>query len=131
MNSELVRIVDGLARDKNIDKDLVFEDLEAAMETAIRKRYGPDEDGKKRLRDHLRHLTYHHEDGPMDYIDPGPIEFPDRLPVAFAVCHPECGRAEFVVEGSTQECQSCGGLMFRKETAWYRRESDAEQATLP
>jgi N utilization substance protein A len=43
MNSELVRIVDGLARDKNIEKELVFQDLEAAMESAIRKKYGQDE----------------------------------------------------------------------------------------
>jgi len=43
MSTELIRIVDGLARDKNIDKDLVLDDLEAAMESAIRKRYGPDE----------------------------------------------------------------------------------------
>ena len=37
MNQELLRIVDGLARDKNIDKETVFEDLEAAMLSAIRK----------------------------------------------------------------------------------------------
>jgi N utilization substance protein A len=37
MNQELLRIVDGIARDKNIDRDTVFEDLEAAMFTAIRK----------------------------------------------------------------------------------------------
>lgn len=43
MNSELLRIVDGLARDKNIDKELVIDDLEAAMESAIRKKYGQDE----------------------------------------------------------------------------------------
>lgn len=43
MSAELIRIVDGLARDKNIDKDLVLEDLEAAMESAVRKRFGPDE----------------------------------------------------------------------------------------
>jgi N utilization substance protein A len=44
MNPEMIRIVDGLARDKNIDKDLVLGDLEAAMESAIRKKYGQDED---------------------------------------------------------------------------------------
>lgn len=38
MSSELMRIVDGLARDKNIDKDLLLEDLQTAMETAIRKK---------------------------------------------------------------------------------------------
>lgn len=46
MNSELMRIVDGLAREKNIDKELVLGDLEAAMETAIRKRYVEVEDVK-------------------------------------------------------------------------------------
>jgi len=33
----LLRIVEALARDKNIDKETVFEDLEAAMLSAIRK----------------------------------------------------------------------------------------------
>jgi N utilization substance protein A len=37
MNQELLRIVDGLARDKNIDKETVLEDLEAAMLSAIHK----------------------------------------------------------------------------------------------
>ncbi len=44
MNPEMIRIVDGLARDKNIDKDLVLGDLEAAMESAIRKKFGQDEE---------------------------------------------------------------------------------------
>ncbi len=37
MNQELLRIIEGLARDKNIDAETVFEDLEAAMYSAIRK----------------------------------------------------------------------------------------------
>ncbi len=37
MNQELVRIVEALARDKNIDPETVFEDIEAAMLSAIRK----------------------------------------------------------------------------------------------
>ncbi|KKK74946.1 hypothetical protein LCGC14_2878670, partial [marine sediment metagenome] len=37
MNQELLRIVDALCRDKNIDKETVFEDLEAAKRSAIRK----------------------------------------------------------------------------------------------
>ena len=39
MNQELLRIVDGIARDKNIDREVVFDDLEAAMLSAIRKAY--------------------------------------------------------------------------------------------
>ena len=44
MNAELIRLVDGLARDKNIDKEMVLGDLEVAMESAIHKKYGPDEE---------------------------------------------------------------------------------------
>ncbi|HOW71342.1 MAG TPA: transcription termination factor NusA [Phycisphaerae bacterium] len=40
MNAELVRIVDSIARDKNIEKDEVYLDLEQAMESAVRKAYG-------------------------------------------------------------------------------------------
>lgn len=40
MNQELLRIIEGIARDKNIDRDVVFQDLEAAMVSAIRKAFG-------------------------------------------------------------------------------------------
>jgi transcription termination/antitermination protein NusA len=40
MNSELLRIVDSIARDKNIDRDSIFGDLEAAMASAARKQFG-------------------------------------------------------------------------------------------
>jgi len=44
MNQDLLRLVDGLARDKNIDRETVFEDLEAAMISAIRKANAHTED---------------------------------------------------------------------------------------
>lgn len=40
MNSELVRIVDNIARDKNVDKESIFVDLEEAMVSAVRKHFG-------------------------------------------------------------------------------------------
>jgi len=40
MNQELVRIVENLARDKNVDKEDIFVDLEAAMVSAVRKHFG-------------------------------------------------------------------------------------------
>ena|SRR5437667_12575142 len=52
--------------------------------------------------------------------EPGVVSFPERLPVAFAVCHPECGAREFIVDGSTQECQQCGANMFPTDVAEYR-----------
>jgi len=43
MNQELVRIVDNIARDKNIDRESVFVDLEEAMVSAARKHFGEPE----------------------------------------------------------------------------------------
>jgi hypothetical protein len=68
---------------------------------------------------HIRSLT-RWEQEPNDYGDVQ-IAFPERIAIAVAVCHPECGRAELIVDGSTQECQRCGGLMFRTEITEYRR----------
>jgi len=43
MNQELLRIVENIARDKNIDKESIFVDLEEAMVSAARKHFGePD-----------------------------------------------------------------------------------------
>lgn len=43
MKQELIRIVDNIARDKNIDCESIFQDLEAAMVSAIRKSFGREE----------------------------------------------------------------------------------------
>ena len=43
MNPELLRIVENVARDKNIDKESIFADLEEAMISAIRKHFGTPE----------------------------------------------------------------------------------------
>ena len=40
MNQELVRIVDNIARDKNIDRNAIFQDLETAMVSAVKKYFG-------------------------------------------------------------------------------------------
>jgi len=40
MNAELIRIVDSISRDKNIEKESVLFDLEQAMISAVRKAYG-------------------------------------------------------------------------------------------
>jgi N utilization substance protein A len=43
MSQEIARIVDNIARDKNIDRESVFADLEEAMVSAIRKQFGEPE----------------------------------------------------------------------------------------
>src|SRR3954454_17107700 len=40
MNQDLLRIVDSISRDKNIDKEEIFMDIEAALLSAARKFYG-------------------------------------------------------------------------------------------
>lgn len=42
--SELLRIVDAIHRDKNIDKELVFAGIEAALVSAAKKHYGEDQE---------------------------------------------------------------------------------------
>ncbi len=42
-NPDLVRLVDSISRDKNIEKDLVFEDIETAMASAARKAYASED----------------------------------------------------------------------------------------
>ncbi len=43
MNQELLRIVENIARDKNISKESIFADLESAMISAARKHFGAKE----------------------------------------------------------------------------------------
>ena len=44
MNQELLRIVDSIARDKNIEKESIFVDIEASLLSAARKFYGETDD---------------------------------------------------------------------------------------
>ena len=41
MSVDLVRIVDSIHRDKNISKDILFEGIQSALQTAAKKHY-PD-----------------------------------------------------------------------------------------
>ncbi|HEY3244772.1 MAG TPA: transcription termination factor NusA [Phycisphaerae bacterium] len=44
INAELLRIVDAISRDKNIEKETVLADLEAAIVSAARKSFGPTDE---------------------------------------------------------------------------------------
>jgi N utilization substance protein A len=43
VSPELLRLVDGLARDKNIDRETVLEDLELAIVSAVKKEFNTDD----------------------------------------------------------------------------------------
>lgn len=73
MNAELVRIVDSISRDKNIDKDSVFSDLEQAMISAIRKAFGQNDEVNVTI-DHLTgDITASRNGAPLDPRDLGRI----------------------------------------------------------
>src|SRR5437764_2084807 len=42
-NPELIRIVDGIARDKNIDRDQVYTDIEQAIASGLRKQFNTED----------------------------------------------------------------------------------------
>jgi N utilization substance protein A len=42
-NPELLRIVDGIARDKNIDREQVYTDVEQAIASALRKQFNTED----------------------------------------------------------------------------------------
>ena len=43
MNGELIRLVDTIHRDKNIDKESVFESIESSIASAAKKHFGADD----------------------------------------------------------------------------------------
>jgi transcription termination/antitermination protein NusA len=43
MNAELIRIVDGIARDKNIEREQIYTNIEQAIASALRKQFNVEE----------------------------------------------------------------------------------------
>jgi N utilization substance protein A len=43
MNSELIRIVDGIARDKNIEREAIYTDIEQAVASGLRKQFNTED----------------------------------------------------------------------------------------
>lgn len=72
---------------------------------------------------HVRSLGNWEQDDVTAYPDATP-DFPATVHVAYAVCQPDCGTKELIIEGSTQECQRCGRLMFRVAVQEYERRGE-------
>ncbi len=105
-----------------------MDDIEDLLK-AIKDRYSKftiENDVMKDFISHLKSIARWHNE-PMDYPEIKDTEFPESINVAYAVCHPECGKKELIVDGSTQECQRCGSLMFRTEVAEYILKNDEKK----
>ena len=62
MNSaELLRIVDAMHREKNIPKEIIFGGIEAAVQLAMQKQYGEEENVAVTIDPALTTLELRHE----------------------------------------------------------------------
>lgn len=63
---EVLRIVDAIHRDKNIDKEVVFEGIEAALVSAAKKHYGEEELIEVRIDRQSGAISAFHNGEPLD-----------------------------------------------------------------
>ncbi|AQQ70620.1 Transcription termination/antitermination protein NusA [Limihaloglobus sulfuriphilus] len=71
---EIVRIVDNIARDKNLDRESIFLDLEAAMVSGAKKHYGdPDCDVVVNIDRNNGQITAYKDNAPIDIKELGRI----------------------------------------------------------
>ncbi|MBX9789810.1 MAG: transcription termination factor NusA [Pirellulales bacterium] len=64
--NELLRIVDSIHRDKNIDKEIVFEAIESALVSAAKKHYGEDQEIVVHIDRVDGSISGNHNDQPLD-----------------------------------------------------------------
>jgi hypothetical protein len=88
----------------------------------IRRRFDEVKMNPRRGKSFLDHVynLQNWEAEKIDYPDVTPA-FPDSILIAYAVCHPDCGEEQLIVDGGTQECQRCGRNMFRIKSIRYRK----------
>src|SRR5210317_1483688 len=72
--SEVLRIVDAIHRDKNIDKEIVFEGIEAALISAAKKHFGEDQDIAVTINREDGSIAGTHNGVPLD-----PTEMAERI----------------------------------------------------
>ena len=73
MNGELIRIVEALQREKDIDKEVIFRGIEAAVASATKKHYGRDTDIKVVVDRQTGKLTAFENGQPIDPEELGRI----------------------------------------------------------
>jgi hypothetical protein len=121
LNLELMLSQYAVSNDDTEEEESTSKEIENLLD-AIRTRYaslGPQKCRQESFLAHLRSLGRWESDG-GDFPDPGEVAFPEKIHISFAVCNQECGVREFIVDGSTQECQRCGDLMYRTDVAEYK-----------
>ncbi len=73
MNQELLRIVDGIARDKNIERESILVDIEDAMVSGARKHFGTEDDFEVTIDRGTGEITAFREGEQINILDLGRI----------------------------------------------------------
>lgn len=77
MGNEVLMVVDAVSREKGVEKETIFQALEAALATATRKRYAQDIDARVHIhRDTGAYDTFRRWEVVPDELEA--LEFPDR-----------------------------------------------------
>ena len=111
MNGDVLRLVDSIHRDKDIDKELIFDALEDALLTAARKFYGPKADIAVFVDRETGAIEAYDGNTPIDAVDIGRIAAQTAKQVIIqkirdaeqdAIFHDYEGRLRQIVSGTIQ-----------------------------
>lgn len=77
MGNEVLMVVDAVSREKGVEKETIFQAIEAALATATRKRYTQEIDARVQIDRHSgAYSSFRRWEVVPDEVDP--LEFPDR-----------------------------------------------------
>jgi len=97
MNKEILLVVDAVSNEKGVEKNIIFEAIEAALEMATKKRYTNDIDVRVAIdRETGDYDTYRR----WEIVEDDAMEFPDRQTTISAAQYenPEAAVGEFTEE---------------------------------
>ncbi|HND51480.1 MAG TPA: transcription termination factor NusA [Pirellulaceae bacterium] len=112
--NELLRIVDSLHREKNIDPEIVFQAIEAAMISAAKKHYGEESDIKLTVDRKTGEIGGTCDDQPLDTVLIGRIGAQTAKQVIIQKIR-EAERDSLLEEFVVQIGQMVGGVVQRVE----------------
>ena len=128
--NELLRIVDSLHREKNIDPEIVFQAIEAAMISAAKKHYGEESDIKLTVDRKTGEIGGTCDDQPLDTVLIGRIGAQTAKQVIIQKIR-EAERDSLLEEFVVQIGQMVGGVVQRVEGNTTTVSSGNVEAILP
>ena len=128
--NELLRIVDSLHRDKNIEPEIVFQAIELALISAAKRKYGETADITVSIAREDGTLTASHDGEPMDQDEIGRIGAQTAKQVIIQKIR-EAERDALVEEYTDQMDQIVNGIIQRNEGAAATVSLGSVEAILP